>query len=82
MIIGNKWKITTDPYCVTISKRMVGGKDSKEPGRAYYAPRWYYNDLKQALTALVDREIQGLESLEHVVERIDALKAEIMEAIK
>lgn len=78
MDIGNKWRITSDSMCVTVSER----KKHKKTGVVHYVPRWYYNNLGQALEGLIDRDIGGLETLEFVCNRIVELKNEIKLALQ
>ncbi len=75
--IGSKWKLSSDESCVTISERQVV-KSGNNKGRVSYMPRWYYPNIETALTALVDRDIQGLEKLEYVNGRMDELKKDIV----
>ena len=61
--INDKWAINPDVNSVNLHKngKLVG----------------YYNNYSHALQALVDRDVQELQALKHVVSRINELKNDI-----
>ena len=63
--INKDWALKSDEYNVTLlkNKKAVG----------------HYPDFATALKAMVDKDIQNLESLEYMVEKLNTLKAQIDE---
>jgi len=69
--INKDWGLESDEICVTLFK-LRKGKDKK--GRQVAG---YYPNFKAALIAMVDKEIQNLESLEYMCRKLDSLKSQI-----
>ena len=66
MITINKdWALKSDEYNVTLlkNKKAVG----------------HYPDFATALKAMIDKDIQNLDSLEYMVNKLNTLKAQIDE---
>lgn len=71
--LNSRWAVMTEDRQVTIARRQINQKT----GAVYYSPTYYYNNMAQALDGLIDRDINELEKLEEIVERISELKSEI-----
>ncbi len=61
--INKTWSLTNDEQNVTLLKN---GK-----------PAGYYPNFTTALSAMVDKNIQGLDRLEAMCEKLDSLKVQI-----
>jgi len=70
-LIGDKYKLSTDKYCVIISKKEKNKADIR------WRNKWYYPDFETALAGLIDRDIKNVEKLEFIVDHITQLKADI-----
>jgi hypothetical protein len=79
--LNARWAVETEEIQVTISRRRVAEK-GKNKGKEYLSPSYYYNNMEQALFGLIDRDINGLEKVEEIVERISELKVEIKNMLK
>lgn len=79
--LNEKWAISADVNCVTISQRKIKEKGT-DAGAEYFHSTWYYNNLEQALIGLIDRDVQDLEKLEDVVNRIAELKNNVKLMVK
>jgi len=72
MIIINKdWALTNDQYSVTLFKC--------DPDKGTRKVAGHYPNFSIALKAMVDKNIQDLDSLKYMVEKLDGLKAHIDE---
>ena len=75
MIINENYKIESDTLNFTLYQKTR----SRRIGKEYWAVKGYYSSAKNALKALVDKEIMGdgFKDLESVVKKIDELKTTI-----
>ena len=80
--LNNTWAVESDPLQVCIIKKGTGKKGGKNEGKSVEIDRFYYPDFMKALNGLVDRDIQSLEKIEDVVDRIDQLKQDIKVMLK
>jgi len=72
MITINKdWVLTNDQYSVTLLKCNPKKGTKKIVG--------HYPNFSTALQAMVDKDIQNLDSLKFMIEKLDTLKAHINE---
>lgn len=69
--INENWAFEADENCVTLLKIQT----KQKTGEKYFRPAGYYVNIQQLFTALVDKEIQNLEKLELISEKIEELKA-------
>jgi hypothetical protein len=76
--LNTAWAISFDDFCVTVHMINVNQKTGEE----YTRPKFYFPNLETALDGIIDRSLDGSESLEDVVDRIKRLKAEIREFLK
>lgn len=74
--IGTDWAVKSDEMCVTLLKKTVS-KSGKSEGKIVWIAKGYYPTYTMALQAMVEKDIQGLESLDLMVHRIEELKTEI-----
>ena len=72
--LNERWYLDSDENCVTVLERCT----KKKTGEKYFRSKWYYQNFKQALEGLVDRDIQSIKKLEYIVERIEQLKSELL----
>lgn len=84
--LGENWGLSLDEHCVAVLKRsVVKDKNSKNYGKEYWIPTWYYSDMKQALKGLINKDLQGqitddfsdllnrLEQLENKIDNMEGL---------
>ena len=69
--INDKWAINPDVNSVNLHKKAKKG----------WILVGYYNNYSHALQALVDRDVQELQSLKHIVSRINELKNDIVKVL-
>jgi hypothetical protein len=79
--LNPKWAVLIDEDQITLAKRLIV-KEGKNKGTENLSPVAYWNNFEDAINGLIDRNIQGIESLELVESRISELKAEIFTLIK
>jgi len=79
--LNNKWAVITEEQQVCIAMRRVG-LAGKGKGIETLAPKYYYNNFEEALKGLIDRDIQSLEKLFEVEDRISTLKNDLHLLIK
>lgn len=75
--INSEWCLQADQVCVTLFRKRVAGPKAKNAGQLQYDPVGYYPGYEQALSAMVDRDIQPLNSIDYVVDRLVQLKKDI-----
>ena len=72
--LNNTWYLGSDENSVTVFEEMT----HKKTGKKYKVGRWYYPDFRTALEGLTNRDIQRLDKLELIVERIEKLRHDIL----
>jgi len=79
--LNARWAVITEINQVTIAQKSIG-KTGKGKGKTTIGRRFYYNNLEDALNGLIDRDINELEKLEEIVDRIAELKQEVQIMLK
>ena len=74
--LNASWSIETDIDQVTLIQTAIAQKGKFE-GKMVDGRRWYWNNFEDALNGLIDRDIQSLEKVEQIAERVSALKSEV-----
>ena len=71
MLIGKNWKIESDSLNITLYKKFIHKKSSKECWR----PEAYFSSIKNALHYLMELEVRltGMEDFKAVSTKIDEL---------
>ena len=63
IIINKEWSLTNDEHSVTLLKNQ--------------RPIGYYPNFETALKAMIDKNIQNLDELKHMCEKLDTLRDHI-----
>jgi len=71
--VTDEWYLSADEVCVTLSKKGVI-QSGKTKGDIHYTAKGYYNNFKDALKAMVNKDIQGLDDIKSMVERLYKLE--------
>ena len=79
--LNNNWSIKTEIDQVTLIRTAIAQK-GKFFGKMVDGRKWYWNNFEDALNGLIDRDIQSLEKIEQVAERIIILKSELQLMLK
>ena len=79
--LNASWSIETDIDQVTLIQTAIAQKGKFE-GKMVDGRRWYWNNFEDALNGLIDRDIQSLEKVEEIDERVSALKSEVQAMLK
>ena len=74
--LNDKWALSFNELSVDVYEKYTNQKTGKE----YSRPKHYYPNLEQALAGIIDRSlVDDYDSIKEVVEKINALKADIRE---
>lgn len=70
--VGREYRISTDKFNVTIEKKKI----KKETGDEYWVAEGFFSSYKDALVALVNRDIMDadLNSLKQIVKRLEQIE--------
>ena len=79
--LNASWSIETDIDQVTLIQTAIAQKGKFE-GKMVDGRRWYWNNFEDALNGLIDRDIQSLEKVEQIAERISSLKLEVQKMLR
>ena len=74
--LNNKWSIDTEINQVVLIQTTIG-QEGKCKGKLIDGRRWYWNNFEDTLNGMIDRDIQCLEKVEEIEERIKTLKSDI-----
>jgi uncharacterized small protein (DUF1192 family) len=74
--LNAKWAIETEINQVVLVQKGIS-EGEKTKGEIVDLRRWYWNNFEDALNGMIDRDIQCLEKVEEIEERIVALKSEV-----
>ena len=80
--VNGEWALQADQYCVTLFKKRVAGKKAKNAGQLQIDPVGYFGNYEHALQRLVDMDVQPINHIDYMVERISELKKDITKLIK
>jgi hypothetical protein len=75
--INDEWAIQGDELCVTLYRKRF-----TENGVLQYDAKGYFQDLAYALQRMIDMDIQGLNNIQYMCERMDELRKDIMDTLK
>jgi hypothetical protein len=75
--INNKWAIQGDDMCITLYQKRL-----TEKGVVQYDAKGYFNDLAHTLQRMIDMDIQPLNNIQYICERIDELRKDISDALQ
>lgn len=80
--IGNDYRLTSDPHCVTIFKVGAHGEESKTPGAEKLTAIGHYSDFADAAAGLLAHRVKCSEagSIAQLAEDMKKAKAEILAA--
>ncbi|UGB31690.1 hypothetical protein [Metabacillus sp. B2-18] len=84
ILVGDKYKITSDKLNITVNESYEKLNDEKEPtGEIDFKPIGHFGNLVQACNFLLDRDIKigDAENLSELFKEIHAAKKRICESI-
>lgn len=70
--LNKDWAVITDNIQVVVAKRHF-----RKEGREELVQQYYYNNFENAINGIIDRDIQSLEQVEDIADRIDTLKKDV-----
>jgi hypothetical protein len=75
--INAEWALKGNDLCVALLKKRIN-----KHGQAVWDEKGYFNNFTQALHRLIDMDVQPLNNIKYICERIDELKQSITDALK
>jgi hypothetical protein len=71
MLIGDKYKLESDRFTITLSEKKIKGDKSKDAGGEWWDEIMYFSNIHNALKALVDYDLNmsGLSDLKAIADR-------------